>query len=388
MSAITTQSRIFGNVRFSAKADGGAIDNRNNLDELRLVSVTKRYGPVVALANLSLDVQPGEFLFILGPSGAGKTTLLRIIGGYETPTTGSVIIAGQDVTTVPPQHRNIGMVFQNYALFPHMTVEENVAFGLRMRGVATLQRRARVSEALDLVQMGGFGKQYPRQLSGGQQQRVALARAIVYRPNLLVLDEPLANLDRRLRETMRVELKRLQRQVGITTIMVTHDQEESLAIADRVAVIHQGQLQQIGTPAEIYRRPASRFVASFIGEMNRLDGEVIEMSGNVCRVACDGICLTVRDTGLHLGSRPTICIRAEHLKLDPIRDGDSSTAATEATVELTTYLGASTVYLVRCRGGSQLKVLESNVVGPSRFNPGDSVLISWSEEHVLCFNTD
>jgi ABC-type Fe3+/spermidine/putrescine transport system ATPase subunit len=236
--------------------------------------------------------------------------------------------------------------------------------------------------------MGGFGKQYPRQLSGGQQQRVALARAIVFRPNLLVLDEPLANLDRRLRETMRVELKRLQRQVGITTIMVTHDQEESLAIADRVAVIHQGQLQQIGTPAEIYRRPASRFVASFIGEMNMLDGEVIEISGNVCRVACDGICLTVRDTGLHLGSRPTICIRAEHLKLHPIRHGDIPAAATEATVELMTYLGASTVYLVRCRGGSQLKVLESNVVGPSRFNPGDSVLISWSEEHVLCFNTN
>jgi spermidine/putrescine ABC transporter ATP-binding subunit len=385
MSAITTRSRIFGNVRFYAKSEGGAIENRNNLDELRLVSVTKRYGPVVALANLSLDVQPGEFLFILGPSGAGKTTLLRIIGGYEIPTTGSVIIAGQDVTTVSPQHRNIGMVFQNYALFPHMTVEGNVAFGLKMRGVAASQRRARVSEALDLVQMGGFDKHYPRQLSGGQQQRVALARAIVYRPNLLVLDEPLANLDRRLRETMRAELKRLQRQVGITTIMVTHDQEESLAMADRVAVIHEGHLQQIGTPAEIYRRPASRFVASFVGEMNMLDGEVIEVSGNACRVACGGICLTIPHSGFSLGNRLTICIRAEHLKLDPIQGGDIHTAGIEATVELTTYLGVSTIYSVRCKGGPQLKVLEPNVVGPSRLNTGDSVLISWSQEHVLYF---
>lgn len=213
---------------------------------LRLKAVSKLYGETVAVKELTLEVAPGEFLFLLGPSGAGKTTVLRMIGGYEKPTSGSIILGEQDITRLPVHQRDIGMVFQSYALFPHMTVAQNVAFGLKMRHLPKNEITKRVAESLELVELDGLEKRYPRQLSGGQQQRVALARAIVYRPGLLLLDEPLANLDRRLRDTMRVELKRLQRRIGITAIMVTHDQEESLSMADRIALMHQGQLEQAG----------------------------------------------------------------------------------------------------------------------------------------------
>jgi putative spermidine/putrescine transport system ATP-binding protein len=232
---------------------------------VELRGIGKRYGLTQALDDVSLEIAPGELVFVLGPSGAGKSTLLRIIGGYERPDQGVLSIGGRRVDDVPVHRRDIGMVFQSYALFPHMTVADNVGFGLRMRGVDEPARSERVAWALRLVRLEGLERRFPRQLSGGQQQRVALARAIAFRPALLLLDEPLASLDRRLRDEMRIELRQLQRQLGITTLFVTNDQEESLTMADRVVVIHCGAVQQVAPPARLYNTPANPFVASFIG---------------------------------------------------------------------------------------------------------------------------
>ena len=349
---------------------------------VRLIGLSKRFGATTVLSNVSLEVGRGELLFLLGPSGAGKTTLLRIIGGYERPSEGAVEVAGRDITQLPPHRRNIGMVFQNYALFPHLTVVENLAFGLRMRRVPRGEIAHRVEEALDLVELAGLGGRFPRQLSGGQQQRVALARAIVYRPSVLLLDEPLANLDRRLRDAMRVELRRIQRRVGITTIMVTHDQEESLALADRVAVINAGCIEQVGTPASIYNRPVSPFVAGFIGEMNVLQGRVLEGRGSVPRIDCGGLELAVRADGFGAGDTVTVCARAEHFTLNGVSEGQPGM---DATVELVTYLGASTLYFVRLEGGPVIKVMLTNAGGRILCAPGDRVRVGWPLEQSLCF---
>lgn len=372
---------------------------------VRLSAVSKFYGETVAVKDLSLDVEPGEFLFLLGPSGAGKTSVLRMIGGYESPTSGTIMIGEQDVTRLPVHKRNIGMVFQSYALFPHMTVGQNVAFGLKMRGVPKSEAAARVAEALRLVELDGLEKRYPSQLSGGQQQRVALARAVVYRPALLLLDEPLANLDRRLRDTMRLELKQLQRRIGITTIMVTHDQEESLSMADRVVVMHRGSLEQVGTPAEIYNRPSSPFVAAFIGELNLLRGELLSTAGDRGRVRAAGLEFNVRlDEDRQAGREITVCLRAERIAVTAYAPGFTDKVGEqfepnsgpedagdlnrfEATVEVVTYLGASTLYLIRPSGATTalLKVLEPNVAGQPLYRVGDRVGLSWTAQSAVCF---
>jgi putative spermidine/putrescine transport system ATP-binding protein len=239
---------------------------------LRLEEVSRRFGEVVALDRVSLEVARGELLTILGPSGSGKTTLLKVVAGFEAPDGGRVIADGREITGVPPAKRDIGMVFQNYALFPHLTVERNVAFPLEMRNVARGEVGRRVEEALALVELEGYEARLPRQLSGGQQQRVALARAIVFDPKLLLLDEPFGALDRKLRETMQLEVRRLQRRLGLTTIFITHDQEEALVLSDRIAVMNRGRIQQIATTTEIYERPENDFVADFVGESNILHG--------------------------------------------------------------------------------------------------------------------
>ena len=239
---------------------------------LELINLSKRYGDHAAVAGVTLDVADGEFLVLLGPSGCGKTTTLRMIAGFVEPSGGAARIGGADVTYLPPWRRNTGMVFQSYALFPHMTVAENVAFGLEMRKLAKAEIAARAREALRLVRLEGYAERLPRQLSGGQQQRVALARALAIRPDVLLLDEPLSNLDAKLREEVRIEIRELQRQLGLTTIMVTHDQEEALTVADRLVVMAEGEIRQIGSQRDLYERPADRFVAGFVGRSTFLDG--------------------------------------------------------------------------------------------------------------------
>jgi putative spermidine/putrescine transport system ATP-binding protein len=249
---------------------------------LVLDKLTKHFGEHVAVENVSLAVEQGEFLALLGPSGCGKTTTLQMIAGFVTPSAGSIMLEGQDLLSVKPAKRGLGIVFQSYALFPHMTAAENIAFGLDMRGVDKAERRRRVSEALDLVGLGAFADRYPRRMSGGQQQRVALARALVIRPRILLLDEPLSNLDAKLREEMQIELRQIQREVGTTTILVTHDQAEAMALSDRLAVMNKGRIEQVAAPHEAYERPATPFVASFLGKTNVLEAAVEETGGVPC----------------------------------------------------------------------------------------------------------
>ncbi len=356
---------------------------------VRLAAVSKNFGGTVAVKDLSLQVEPGEFLFLLGPSGSGKTTLLRLIGGYEVPSDGTIEIGGQNVTRLPVHRRNIGMVFQNYALFPHMTVAQNVAFGLKMRHVSDKEIKIKVAEALELVELDGLAGRYPSQLSGGQQQRVALARAIVYQPGLLLLDEPLANLDRRLRDNMRFELKKLQQLIGITTIMVTHDQEESLSMADRIAVMHQGHLEQVGTPSETYTNPRSTFVAAFIGEMNVLRGKVVAVTGNMARVQADNLEFDLQPPpgqSVISGQEVVICLRAERIRLSgtvtPLSEGSN----VAGTIEFVTFMGASTLYLVRPENSpNMLKINEPNEAGRPLHSKGERVHLSWMPESLIYY---
>jgi len=251
-------------------------------------SVTKRFGNFTAVDNVSLMVGEGEFLTLLGPSGCGKTTLLRMLSGFETPTEGSLVIAGEDVTHLAPYRRNVNQVFQSYALFPHLSVEENIGFGLRMQKVPPAERSRRVGEVIELVALNGFEQRRPHELSGGQRQRVALARAIVPRPKVLLLDEPLSALDAKLRQQMQLELKRLQKHLGMTFVFVTHDQEEALTMSDRIAVFNRGRIEQVGTGTEIYHQPSTAFVADFIGEANLLEAELISRNGVTARVRVQG----------------------------------------------------------------------------------------------------
>jgi ABC-type Fe3+/spermidine/putrescine transport system ATPase subunit len=276
-----------------------------------LVAVSKAYGRTIAVNKVSLEVGEGEFVTLLGPSGSGKTTTLMLIAGFEQPTSGEILVRGESVVTRPPEKRDIGMVFQSYALFPHMTVFENVAFPLKTRRVAGPDVAKRVGEVLAAVRMAGLGARYPRQLSGGQQQRVALARALVYRPSLLLMDEPLGALDKKLREEMQSEIKTLQRELGITTIYVTHDQQEALALSDRIAIMNGGDVIQVGSPLALYERPATDFVAGFLGDVNFVEGVAAVVSGELVRVQVgDGPeVLTLGGPPLAPGKRVRMTIR-------------------------------------------------------------------------------
>ncbi|WP_221930952.1 ABC transporter ATP-binding protein [Telmatospirillum sp. J64-1] len=287
---------------------------------VRLDGIGKSFGDVTALRDVWLKINHGEFLTLLGPSGCGKTTLLNMLAGFLTPDTGEVFIGNDCVTEMPPHQRDIGLVFQNYALFPHMSVAENVAFGLKMRKIPREEIRRRVAEALENVRLGAFGDRKPRALSGGQQQRVALARALVIRPRLLLLDESLSALDKNLRSDMQVELKEIQRRVGITTIFVTHDQGEALSLSDRIAVMAHGEIQQLSTPAEMYRSPANSFVASFIGDINQIGGMVERIEGEeaLLVLGANNLRLAVplsRCQGVKAGDGIRLFVRPEHLRL-------------------------------------------------------------------------
>nr|WP_207191591.1 ABC transporter ATP-binding protein [Paracraurococcus ruber] len=329
--------------------------------------VARRYGAVAALEDVSLEVAQGEFVTILGPSGSGKTTMLTVVAGLNRPTAGRILIGGRDVTDLPAAQRNIGLVFQSYALFPHMTVADNIAFPLSVRGVAAGEARRRVAEALARVRLEGFERRKPSQLSGGQQQRVALARAIVFSPDILLLDEPLGALDRKLREEVQIELRRLQRDLGITTVLVTHDQEEALSLSDRIVVLSEGRVQQIAAPQEAYRRPRNRFVADFLGTANLFEGRVAEDAGAL--LLADGTRLRCDTTGQSPGRPVTALIRPECLRLAP--PGPDGLAARVAEV---IYLGQSVRYHLDSAAGPLVAAAVDRRGG---FAAGDAVALDW-----------
>jgi putative spermidine/putrescine transport system ATP-binding protein len=361
------------------------------MQRIEFRDVVVRYGSLQALRKLSLTVEPGEFLALLGPSGCGKTTLLRVLGGF-TSYEGSVLFDGQPVDALPAHRRDIGIVFQDYALFPHRTVRENIAFGLRMRKASADDIAARVEEMIALLHLTGLGDRYPGQLSGGQQQRVALARAIAIRPRVLLLDEPLGALDKKLREEMQVELRQLQRNVGITTIFVTHDQEEALSLADRIAVMSTGTIQQIGPTAEIYERPANRFVAEFMGQSNLLPATVVEQRQDVwlCRTASGAVIPAATDAALRTGQEVLLSLRSELLRLASAAPRDAAVSAPllAGTIDHVTYLGGLIQIRVRVATGEIMKIAVQNVGGFRSVSVGSPAHVTFDPADVVVLTDD
>ncbi len=351
---------------------------------LQIENVYKNFGNFTALKEIYLDVYPGEFVCMLGPSGCGKTTLLRIIAGLEEHTSGRIIQDGKDVSNLPPSKRDFGIVFQSYALFPNLTAAQNIAYGLENAKQSKPQIKARVSELLDMVGMRGLEKKYPAQMSGGQQQRVALARALAQSPGLLLLDEPLSALDAKVRVRLRTEIAQLQKRLGITTVMVTHDQEEALAMGDRVVVMDKGYIAQVGTPHAIYQQPSTAFVADFIGTMNFLPGQVIE-SG---KVRCGKLRFDVPQKGINVGDKITVAIRPEDIL--PLSDENTANLANvhRATIEGTEFFGSSYLIILHLAGSSQEKLsinLSINQVRNLDLNVGNTLIIQLPPELIQIF---
>ncbi len=327
---------------------------------VKLESLTKRFDDVIAVDDISVEIDPGEFFSLLGPSGCGKTTTLRMVAGFEPPTSGRILLDGTDVGNLPPHRRNVNTVFQSYALFPFLSVAENVAFGMKYKSVPKSEIGTRVSEALELVQLGGYDKRRPNQLSGGQQQRVALARALVLRPSVLLLDEPLGALDAKLRRTLQVELKALQKQVGITFLYVTHDQEEALTMSDRLAVMNHGKAVQVGSPEEVYNEPADAYVADFLGVSNLMDAEV-ERGGDrsrCCRVRLGEFTVEAEAGRLDATGAVKLAIRPERIHLHP--HGENGGNRLPGMVERLVFLGSTTQIFVRLATGAALQTLVRN----------------------------
>ena len=347
------------------------------MNAVELLGITKRFADVVAVDNIDLAIADGEFFAMLGPSGCGKTTTLRMIAGLEFPTVGSLKIFGDEVGTLPPNKRPVNTVFQNYALFPHLNVIDNVAFGLKMQGVDKATARSRAAKLIELVQLSGLESRRPSQMSGGQQQRVALARALVNEPKVLLLDEPLGALDLKLRQEMQGELKSLQRELGVSFVFVTHDQEEALTMSDRIAVMHDGALLQVGSPEEIYERPANRFVADFIGQTNLLEGTV-ENQDTVClangaRVAAS--------SAFGAGTPVAVSLRPERAHLADQGAAAPGHSFVDGTIESVTYLGNARVYDVRL-DWMKLEVREENRPGAMLREPGTTVSVAWEPSAV------
>jgi len=345
-----------------------------------LENVTKRFDNVVALERINLTINPGEFFFLLGPSGCGKTTLLRILAGFYTPEGGQVHFGDKNVTFVPPHQRNTGMVFQNYALWPHMTVWKNVEYGLTMRNIDQHEKDQRVKRALEMVQMSGYAERSPNQLSGGQQQRVALARALVIEPGVVLMDEPLSNLDARLRLEMREQLQDLHKDLGVTIIYVTHDQKEALAMGDRIAVMQMGRVAQIGSPREVYTRPATRFVADFIGEINLIPGEVTNEADKIVHTALGDIRGSA-DHALTKGQRVLCAVRPEALDFLESEPSPHDNVVS-GQVKHVIYLGEVEQYIVELMDGTQMKLVEYDPA-EQRARSGDSVRLKFSSERVV-----
>jgi spermidine/putrescine ABC transporter ATP-binding subunit len=347
--------------------------------------VWRRYGKVEAVAGVTLEVAAGEFLSLLGPSGSGKTTLLMILAGFEQPQSGRILVGDREITAVAPNRRDIAMVFQKYALFPHMTVAQNIAFPLRMRGVGRAERDARVTRALEMVKLDGYAERMPAALSGGQQQRVALARAIVFDPPVILMDEPLGALDKKLRQHMQIELKQLQQRLGATVVYVTHDQEEALTMSDRIAVMNHGRLVQLGTPRDLYDRPADAFVADFIGEMNFLPGRVEAVQGDTCKVAVAGGHVDALATaGLAPGQKVRVAVRPEYVGLAPV-DGDAHQPGLAGRLVQTVFNGANLAMLIEVTEGVVLRADLPARSELSALQPGQAVRLHWPPEAAATF---
>ncbi|MEO8289704.1 MAG: ABC transporter ATP-binding protein [Gaiellaceae bacterium] len=340
--------------------------------EIELVTLTKEFADVTAVDGINLDVPAGEFFSLLGPSGCGKTTTLRMIAGFEQPTSGQILLDGTDVAYTPPHQRSVNTVFQNYALFPHLNVFDNIAFGLRRTKRPKDEVKQRVGEALELVQLGGYEKRKSSQLSGGQQQRVALARALVLNPAVLLLDEPLGALDAKLRKALQIELKALQQEVGITFLYVTHDQEEALTMSDRLAVMNGGQIEQIGAPRDVYEDPETLFVADFLGVSNLMDAQVVSAAADGCRVAVDGFELETRGSDTAVMGAAKIVVRPERVELEE-HGAPEGPNRLPGMVERLVYVGSAVQIMVRAATGETLQALVQNTGAAIPFDQGTPV---------------
>jgi spermidine/putrescine ABC transporter ATP-binding subunit len=354
------------------------------MSQVSLTGITKRYAGNPVVSNVNLDVAEGEFVVFLGPSGCGKTTTLRMIAGFVNPSEGSIRIGGEDVTYVPPRKRNIGMVFQNYALFPNMTVAQNIGFGLRQRKVPRSAADRRVSEMLALIQLGERSDHHIDELSGGQQQRVALARALAASPRLLLMDEPLGALDLKLRESLQIELLRIQRELKITTVLVTHDQQEAMVLADRIVIMANGQIQQVGRPRELYECPANAFVADFIGKNNLMQGDLVSgVEGQSIRLA-EGISMPLSATYAPGARRKLeLCVRPEHLQL--FDTAQAPQRAVPGVIEQTRFLGNVVHYLIRTPWD---QIFLAEVAGRANHRAaGDKIELAWDPQRAIVFNS-
>ena len=351
---------------------------------LVLDAIRKSFGESIAVDNVTLSVGRGERVALLGPSGCGKTTTLNIIAGFLSPDSGSVRVGSRDITSLPAHRRNTGMVFQQYALFPHLTVARNVAFGLRMRGVNSSEIGPRVADALALVRLQSLAERLPRELSGGQQQRVAVARALVVNPDILLLDEPLSNLDAKLRREMRTEMLRLLGSVGVTTILVTHDQEEALALADRIAVMNQGGIEQIGSPAEVFEKPATSFVAKFLGDPNVIRGKAVEVDGShvVCEINGERRVKGTANVDILKGANVDVLIRGERIRLTTGANGPDNSVPIR--IEHAVYLGNNIRYIMRM-DEHILAAVENNQGQPAKSDAGSQLFAEWSAKDTLVF---
>lgn len=350
-----------------------------------LKGVTLTYGAFVAVKDVDLKIDKGSFVTLLGPSGCGKTTILRSIAGLVTPTSGEIVVAGRLINDVPIYKRNIGLVFQNYALFPHKSVADNIAFGLKYRDVPKADIERKVKRALDMVRLPGVEKKLPSQLSGGQQQRIALARAIVIEPDVLLLDEPLSALDAHLREEMRTELKIIQREVGITTIFVTHDQEEALAMSDRIVVMNHGLIEQNGTPEDVYRMPATKFVASFLGQSNLMAGTIAQTGNGSARITLDnGASIEVKaPASAKAGSKVTVIVRAQRLEVG--KKAANGANKLKGRIAATSYLGGTAIYAIDAEG---LKLQANTIIDDQVFREGETVDIAFAPSDCVLLGED
>ncbi|MGY4408330.1 putative spermidine/putrescine transport system ATP-binding protein [Bradyrhizobium sp. LB7.1] len=367
-------------------AGRGAMPDANSAF-VKFSDIQKTYdGETLVVKNLNLAIARGEFLTMLGPSGSGKTTTLMMLAGFELPTQGRILLEGRSIDNMPPHKRDIGMVFQNYALFPHMTVEENLAFPLRVRRLGKAHRETRIKRALDMVRLGEHGKRRPGQLSGGQQQRVALARALVFDPKLVLMDEPLGALDKQLREQMQLEIKHIHEDLGVTLVYVTHDQSEALTMSDRIAVFNDGVIQQLAAPAELYERPQNAFVAQFIGENNRLHGKVVAMNGAICKVEIPGAGnVQALAVDIEAAGRPTVLsLRPERVKLNPAPGSLPNVFG--ALVAEVIYLGDHVRARVSVCGHDDFVIKLPNSDGVVQLETGTAITIGWKAEDCRALN--